>query len=67
MANSQEPLVTKQELCELLKMRSVKSIEYLMRKKRIPFNRVSPRQVRFNVAKVMVALDKFETKQAGDR
>lgn len=61
---SKQVLVTKKELCDHLKLHNIKSVERMMREKRIPFVRVSPRQVRFDVRKVEEALNRYEYKAA---
>ena len=61
---TKQVLITKKELCDHLQLHNIKSVERMMRTKRIPFVRVSPRQVRFDLQKVEAALGRFEFKAA---
>ena len=57
-------ILRKDELAQALNM-SPRSIQNLMRRKLIPFYRLSSRFVRFDLPKVLNALDKFEINEVG--
>lgn len=57
-------LVTKKQLAGVIGC-SPRTIDSLWAKRRIPGLVLSGRMVRFDVAKVLAALDKYEVKEAG--
>jgi len=60
-------LLTKEELRVALNLPSTRMIDELVRKRKIPMIRFGHRTVRFDLAKVMVALEKLEIKAAGQK
>jgi hypothetical protein len=58
-------LLTKEKLREALNLPSTRKIDYMMKKHMIPFYKWGPKTVRFDLAKVMAALEKFEYKAVG--
>ncbi|MHA3774892.1 helix-turn-helix transcriptional regulator [Verrucomicrobiota bacterium sgz303538] len=59
-------LCSKEELAREFKV-SRRTIEEWMRSKRIPYLRLSPRMVRFDLERVLAALNRYEVKEAGRR
>jgi len=57
-------LILKTELAQALSV-SPRTIDNWVRQKRIPVLRFSPRLVRFDLCKVLIALDKFEIREVG--
>ncbi len=58
------PLVTKDQLAKLLGLKR-RGVECLVAKRKIPVLRLSSRCVRFRVASVMRALERFEQREIG--
>jgi excisionase family DNA binding protein len=63
-ANTLRTLVTKKQIAQLLSV-SVRTIDNWVREKRIPVHRFSARCIRFNLPKVLSALNKFEIREVG--
>lgn len=63
---AQPALLKRVELARVLKT-SVRTIDNLQRQKKIPFLRISRRCVRFDLPRVLAALQKFEIQEAGRR
>jgi len=59
-------LVTKREIARELQA-SLRSIDYLIQRRKIPYYRLSNRFIRFDLDKVRKALDKFEVHEVGRR
>jgi hypothetical protein len=57
--------INKEELRRRLNLPSVRMVEQMMRKKKIPFLRLGYRTVRFSWPKVLEALARFEHRAAG--
>lgn len=57
-------LATKKQLASVLGC-SVRTVDSLWAKRRIPGICLSPRMVRFDISKVLTALGKFERAEAG--
>ena len=60
-------LLTKEELRQKLNLPSTRKIDYMMKKRMIPYHKWGPKTVRFDLAKVLAALDKFEHKAVGQK
>ena len=59
-------LLKRRELAKALSV-SARSIDNWQREKKIPFIRISPRCVLFDLANVLSALKRFEIREAGRR
>jgi excisionase family DNA binding protein len=57
-------LLTKQQLAERLGLK-VRGVESLIERRKIPALKISGRCVRFNLRRVLEALNKFELKELG--
>ena len=57
-------LTTRAELAKRLRLSS-RSIDNLQRQRKIPYIKISPRCVRFNLQAVLRALSRFEVREAG--
>jgi excisionase family DNA binding protein len=60
-------LLTKEQLCAALNVHSTRMIDELVRKRKIPVIRLGHRTVRFDLAKVIAALEKLEIKAVGQK
>ena len=60
-------LMTKEELRAALNLPSTRMVDELVRKRKIPMIRLGHRTVRFNLAKVTLALERLELKAVGDK
>ena len=60
VAASEPELIDKEELRRRLNLPSVRMVEELMRKRKIPYIRLGYRTVRFSWAKVLAAVNAFE-------
>ena len=60
-------LLTKEELREKLNLPSTRMIDQMMRRRKIPYIKLGYRTVRFDYAKVLMALEKLEYKAVGQR
>lgn len=58
-------LIDKEELRRRLNLPSVRMVEELMRKRKIPYLRLGHRTVRFSWPKVIEALNRFEYRAVG--
>ena len=58
-------LLTKKELRNRLNLPSIRMVDELMRKRKIPYLKLGAKTVRFDYAKVLAALEKFEIKEVG--
>ncbi|WP_009959114.1 hypothetical protein [Verrucomicrobium spinosum] len=58
-------LLTKEELMEALGFPSTRMVDELMRKRKIPYLRLGHKTVRFDLPKVLSAIQKLEVKEAG--
>jgi len=66
--NSNHPeLLTKEELRQKLNLPSTRKIDYMMKKRMIPYLPLGHKTVRFDLSKVMAALEKFEMKAVGQK
>ena len=65
MPKSEPELLTKEELRQRLNLPSTRMVDELMRKRKIPYLKLGAKTVRFDYAKVLVALEKFEIKEVG--
>lgn len=63
-ASSKQVLLTKRELCDCLGFKDIKTINALMRGKKIPFIKLGYKIVRFDLKKVQAALENFEARAA---
>lgn len=59
-------LVNKREVARELQV-SIRSVDNLIRDRRIPVVRIKPRLVRFDLVKVRRALEKYEVREVGRR
>jgi len=59
-------LLTKREIAAILNVSS-RTIDNWIREKRIPFLRLSPRLLRFDLRTIQRALEKYEIKEVGRR
>jgi excisionase family DNA binding protein len=59
-------LVKKCEIARALQV-SLRSVDNLIRDRRIPVVRIKPRLVRFDLLKVQRALEKYEVREVGRR
>ncbi len=64
-APSEPELIDKEELRRRLNLPSVRMVEELMRKRKIPFMRLGHRTVRFSWVKVLAALKSLEYRAVG--
>ena len=64
-APSEPELIDKEELRRRLNLPSVRMVEELMRKGKIPYVRLGHRTVRFSWAKVLAALKALEYRAVG--
>jgi hypothetical protein len=62
---NQQELIDKKELRQRLNLPSVRMVEQLMRKRKIPYVRLGYKTVRFSWPKVLAALERFEYKAIG--
>jgi hypothetical protein len=62
---TQQELIDKNELRRRLNLPSVRMVEQLMRKRKIPYLRLGHRTVRFSWPKVLAALDRFDHRAIG--
>jgi hypothetical protein len=62
---SEPELIDKEELRRRLNLPSVRMVEDLMRKRKIPFIRLGHRTVRFSWVKVLAALQSLEFRAVG--
>ena len=60
-------LITKEELRAALNLPSTRMVDELVRKRKIPVIRLGHRTVRFNLAKVVGALERLELKAIGEK
>lgn len=60
-------LLTKDELRVRLNLPSTRMIDELVRKRKIPVLRLGYRTLRFDLAKVEIALEKLELKAVGQK
>ena len=60
-------LLTKEELREKLNLPSTRMVDQLMKKGMIPYLPLGHKTVRFDLAKVKAALEKFEVKAVGQK
>ncbi len=60
-------LLTKEELRVALNLPSTRMIDELVRERMIPVLRLGHRTIRFDLVKVMAALEKFELKALGQQ
>jgi hypothetical protein len=60
-------LLTKEQLRDRLNLPSTRKIDYMMKKRMIPFLKWGPKTVRFDWVKVQAALEKFEHKAVGQK
>ena len=60
-------LMTKEELRAALNLPSTRRVDELVRKRKIPVIRLWHRTVRFNLTKVVVALERLESKAVGQK
>ena len=58
-------LLTKEELKNRLNLPSTRMVDELMRKRKIPYLKLGAKTIRFDYAKVLAALEKFEIKEVG--
>lgn len=65
MITTENPLLNKSELRYALGLPSTRSIDQLVRKRKIPFIRLGHRTLRFNLADVEAALKKLTIKEVG--
>jgi hypothetical protein len=66
-ATTEPELIDKEELRRRLNLPSVRMVEELMRKRKIPFLRLGYRTVRFSWVKVLAALQALEHRAIGDK
>lgn len=59
-------LIDKEELRRRLNLPSIRMVEELMRKRKIPYLRLGHRTVRFSWQKVLLAISRFERRAAGE-
>ena len=62
---SESELIDKEELRRRLNLPSVRMVEELMRKRKIPYIRLGHRTVRFSWVKVLAALKALEYRSVG--
>jgi len=60
-------LLTKEQLRAALNLPSTRMIDELVRKRKIPVLRLGHRTIRFDLVKVMTALEKCELKAVGQK
>jgi hypothetical protein len=60
-------LLTKEQLRERLNLPSTRKIDYMMKKRMIPYLKWGPKTVRFDWPKVQAALEKFEHRAVGQK
>ena len=65
MPQNNVELLTKEQLRERLNLPSTRMVDELMRKRKIPYLKLGAKTVRFDYAKVLAALEKFEIKEVG--
>lgn len=58
-------LLTKEELMTALALPSTRMVDELMRKRKIPYLRLGHKTVRFDLAKVLSAIQRLEVKEVG--
>ena len=59
--------LTKEELRERLNLPSTRKIDYMMKSRMIPYQKWGAKTIRFDLKKVMEALEKFEHKAIGQK
>jgi excisionase family DNA binding protein len=59
-------LLTKREIATVLNV-SPRTIDNWVAQKRIPFFRLSPRLLRFDLRKVQIAIERYEVREVGRR
>lgn len=59
------PLLNKRELCQALGLTSIRSVDELVRKRKIPCIRLGHRTLRFELADVKAAIARFTVKEVG--
>ena len=64
-SNHEPDLIDKKELRRRLNLPSVRMVEELMRKRKIPYLRLGHRTIRFSWSKVLEAISKFERRAIG--
>jgi hypothetical protein len=60
-------LLTKEQLRDALNLPSTRMVDELVRRRKIPVLRLGYRTVRFDLAKVEAAIEKFELKAIGQK
>jgi excisionase family DNA binding protein len=58
-------LITKREIAEFIGDSSTKTVDRLMRERKIPYTKIGHRTVRFDREKVLAALAKLEVRSVG--
>jgi hypothetical protein len=62
-----DDFLTKEELKDRLNLPSTRMVDEMMKKRKIPFQKLGHRTIRFNWEKVKAALEKFEHKAVGQK